>query len=220
MRERQVIQGWEQGLLDMCIGERRKLTIPPSLGYGGRAIPAYSTLVFDVELLNILVSHVVVLSCLIAEELLQNRKPDVAAAAGEAPKAAAKQGGGSFNAQKLVDVRIDMPVCTSVLTFETQTALKDNYIVVFSKSFCVSLKRGLRIEYISPDMCPSCSHTRNAQSSSFSLYPTRRASPRSTSSTRWAKKEQLYKPTFYRRPVKEPYRTSLLAKSISVARTP
>lgn len=58
----QVIQGWEQGLLDMCVGERRKLVIPPRLGYGSRAmgsaIPAYSTLVFDVELLGILVDYV------------------------------------------------------------------------------------------------------------------------------------------------------------------
>eukprot|EP00047_Mylnosiga_fluctuans_P013113 m.29512 g.29512 ORF g.29512 m.29512 type:complete len:143 (-) comp4672_c0_seq1:89-517(-) len=54
----QVIRGWEQGLLDMCIGEHRKLTIPPELGYGSRGtggglIPGGATLVFDVELMAI-----------------------------------------------------------------------------------------------------------------------------------------------------------------------
>lgn len=53
----QVIQGWEQGLLDMCIGEKRILTIPSDMGYGKRGhppvIPADATLTFDVELLDI-----------------------------------------------------------------------------------------------------------------------------------------------------------------------
>ncbi|KAF1949930.1 hypothetical protein CC80DRAFT_251034 [Byssothecium circinans] len=52
----QVIKGWDQGLLDMCPGEKRKLTIQPAWAYGERGagpIPANSVLIFETELVAI-----------------------------------------------------------------------------------------------------------------------------------------------------------------------
>lgn len=52
-----VIEGWDEGVMNMKVGEKRRLYIPASMGYGSRGagnlIPANADLIFDVELISV-----------------------------------------------------------------------------------------------------------------------------------------------------------------------
>ncbi|NP_001086340.1 FKBP prolyl isomerase 14 L homeolog precursor [Xenopus laevis] len=53
---KEVIKGWDKGLQDMCVGEKRKLIVPSALGYGKEGkgkIPPESTLIFQIDLMEI-----------------------------------------------------------------------------------------------------------------------------------------------------------------------
>lgn len=55
--KKMLIEGWERGMLGMRVGGRRRLIIPPDLGYGDRGsppkIPPHTTLTFEIDLLAI-----------------------------------------------------------------------------------------------------------------------------------------------------------------------
>jgi len=57
MGQNRVIKGWEQGVLGMCVGEKRKVVVPPELGYGETGappdIPPNAVLAFELELVKI-----------------------------------------------------------------------------------------------------------------------------------------------------------------------
>lgn len=53
----EVIKGWDRGVAGMRVGDKRKLTVPPQMGYGSDgvrgAIPPNATLLFNVELVDV-----------------------------------------------------------------------------------------------------------------------------------------------------------------------
>ena len=49
---REVLAGWDEGIVGMRVGGKRRLTVPPSLAYGKTGSPGGATLVFEIELLD------------------------------------------------------------------------------------------------------------------------------------------------------------------------
>lgn len=146
----------------MCPGERRKLTIPPEMAYGGRAmgkIKAWSTLVFDVELLQIKVcrestdtvnasNSSLSLSLWLYTNYNHTESKTchsrwTCSCQGEAVSFWCKIASRSRHVFAILNrfsswVKSDIWVL--LLAFQ-QKAIKTNHIVVFSKSYCVSFVR-------------------------------------------------------------------------------